>query len=70
MATLDELIIEAGLRKSELATESGINAATITRIGNGDATTRVTVVKIVRVLEKYLNRKIDIDSIEGLNITR
>lgn len=70
MATLDDLITEAGLRKSELANESGINAATITRISHGEATTRVTVVKLVRVLEKYLNRKIDIDSIEGLNITR
>jgi GIY-YIG catalytic domain len=69
-ATLDDLITEAGLRKSELANESGINAATITRISHAEATTRVTVVKLVRVLEKYLNRKIDIDSIEGLNITR
>jgi len=70
MATLDELITEAGLRKTELAVESGINAATITRISHGDSTTRVTIVKIVRVLEKYLNHSIDIDSIEGLNITR
>ena len=70
MATLDDLIIEAGLRKTELAAESRVNAATITRISHGDPTTRVTVVKIVRVLEKYLNRDIDIDSIEGLNITR
>ncbi len=70
MATLDELITEAGLRKTELAVESGINAATITRISHGDSTTRVTIVKIVRVLEKHLNRSIDIDSIEGLNITR
>jgi predicted transcriptional regulator len=70
MATLDDLITEAGLRKSELSAECGVNAATITRIAHGDATTRVTVVKIVRVLEKYLQRNIDINSIEGLNITR
>jgi predicted transcriptional regulator len=70
MATLDELITEAGLRKTELSIECGVNAATITRISHGDATTRVTVVKIVRVLERYLNRTIDIDSIEGLNITK
>lgn len=70
MATLDELITEAGLRKTELAVESGINAATITRISHGDSTTKVTVVKIVRVLERHLNRSIDIDNIEGLNITR
>lgn len=70
MATLDELITEAGLRKTELADECGVEAATITRIAHGKATTRVTVIKIVRVLERYLNRTIDINSIEGLNITR
>jgi predicted transcriptional regulator len=70
MATLNELITEAGLRKKELSDQSGVDVATIIRIGNGKATTRVTVVKLVRVLEKYLNRSIDIDSIQGLNITR
>ena len=70
MATLDELITEAGLRKSELANESGVNAATITRISHGEPTSRVTVVKLVRVIERYLNRSIDIDRIEGLKITR
>jgi len=70
MATLNDLITEAGLRKKELSDQSGVDVATIIRIGNGKATTRVTVVKLVRVLEKYLNRSIDINSIEGLNITR
>lgn len=70
MATLDDLITEAGLRKTELAGESGVNAATITRISHGEATTRVTVVKLVRILEKHLNRSIAIDSIEGLNIRK
>lgn len=70
MATLDDLITEAGLRKTELARESGVNAATITRISHGEPTSRVTVVKLVRILERYLSRSIDIDKIEGLNITR
>ena len=70
MTTLDDLITEAGLRKTELATRSGVNAATITRISHGASTTRVTIVKIVRVLEKYLDRKIDIESIEGLTINK
>lgn len=70
MATLNELITEAGLRKKELADASGVDVATIIRIGNGKATTRVTMVKIVRILEKHLNRTIDIDSIEGLNISK
>jgi len=70
VATLDDLIAEAGLRKTELADESGIAPATITRISHGEPTTRVTVIKITRILEKYLNQSIDIYSIEGLNITR
>ena len=70
MATLNDLITEAGLRKKELADQSGVDVATIIRIGNGKATTRVTVVKLVRILEKYLDRNIDIDSIEGLNINK
>jgi hypothetical protein len=65
-----DLITKAELRKKELSDQSGVDVATIIRIGNGKATTRVTVVKLVRVLEKYLNRSIDIDSIQGLNITR
>jgi hypothetical protein len=65
MATLDDLITEAGLRKSELSAECGVNAAITTRIAHDDATTRVTVMKIVGVLEKYLRWSIDINSIEG-----
>jgi len=70
MATLNDLITEAGLRKKELADKSGVDVATIIRIGGGKPTTRVTVVKLVRILEEYLHRDIDIDSIEGLHINR
>lgn len=70
MTTLEELITEAGLRKAELAQQSGVNAATITRISHGQATTRVTVVKLVRVLETHLHRSIEIDRIDGLHMTR
>ena len=37
MATLNELITEAGLRKKELSDQSGVDVATIIRIGNGKA---------------------------------
>jgi len=70
MATLNDLITQAGLRKKELADKSGVDVATIIRIGNGKSTTRVTVVKLVRVIEEHLHREIDIDSIEGLHISR
>lgn len=68
--TLDALIAQTGLKRIELAKLSGISAASIVRIAHGAPTTRVTVVKLVRVLEKRLERSIDIESIEGLNITR
>lgn len=70
MTTLNDLITEAGLRKRELADQSGLDVATLIRIGKGKATTKVTVVKIMRVLEKRLERSIDINSIEGLNIVK
>ena len=70
MATLNDLITEAGLRKKELADKSGVDVATIIRIGNGKPTTRVTIVKLIRILEEYLHRDIDIDSIEGLHFNR
>jgi len=44
MATLNDLITEAGLGKKELADKSGVDVATIIRIGNGKPTTRVTIV--------------------------
>ncbi|MBO0792052.1 MAG: helix-turn-helix domain-containing protein [Ktedonobacteraceae bacterium] len=70
MATLNDLIEEAGLRKTDIAKATDLNAATITRIANGASTTRTTINRIVRHLEKHLERKIDIDSIEGLNIKK
>jgi len=46
MATLADLITEAGLRKTELANETGLNAATITRIAHGEATSTAVFRKI------------------------
>jgi hypothetical protein len=67
--TLADLITEAGLRKTELAAESGVGYSTIIHVVRGDPTSKAAVMKLVRVIEKYLNRRIDINGIEGLNIT-
>ncbi len=68
--TLDELITEAGLRKSELAEESRVNAATISRICRGQQVTRGTIAKLLGVLERHLKRRIDMETIKGLNIIK
>ena len=65
---LDDLIMEAGLRKSELARETGISISTLVRIRGGRPTTRTTMSKILRVIESRLKRSITLDIIEGINI--
>ena len=65
---LDDLIMEAGLRKSELARETGISVSTLVRIRGGRPTTRTTMSKILRVIESRLKRSITLDIIEGINI--
>lgn len=68
--TLDDLIAEAGLKRVELAAQSGISTASIVRICQGAPTSKITVIKLLKVLRKYLNRKINIEDIDGLNITK
>jgi len=65
---LDELITEAGLRKSELAREASISLSTLRNICGGQPTTRATVSRILRVIESRLERHIALDIIEGINI--
>jgi hypothetical protein len=68
--TLDELIAEAGIKRVELAAQSGVSTASIVRVSHGAPTSKITVIKLIKVLKKYLNRDINIDDIEGLHITR
>lgn len=65
---LDKLITDAGLRKSELARATGINEKTIGRICRGQPVRRATLQQILEVIQKYLGRSIDIDTIEGITI--
>ncbi len=70
MLTLDGLIAEAGIKRVELAAQSGVSTASIVRISHGAPTTKITVIKLIKVLKKYLNRDINIDDIMSLNITK
>ncbi len=70
MLTLDHLIAEAGIKRVELAAQSGVSTASILRVSHGAPTSKITVIKLIKVLKKYLNRDINIDDIMGLNITK
>jgi hypothetical protein len=70
MLTLHDLIAEAGIKRVELAAQSGISTASIVRVSHGAPTTKITVIKLIKVLKKYLNRDINLDDITGLNFTK
>ena len=70
LLTLDDLIAEARIKRVELAAQSGVSTASILRVSHGAPTSKVTVIKLTKVLKKYLNRDINIDDIMGLNITK
>jgi hypothetical protein len=65
---LDDLITEAGLRKSELAKKARMNESTLIRICRGQPTTRATISKLLNIIEAHSGRKISPDIIEGINI--
>lgn len=68
--TLEALIMESGLKRVSLAAQSGVTTASIIRICQGAPTSKVTVIKLLRVLRNYLKRDIKIEDIDGLNITK
>ncbi len=68
--TLNALITESGLKKVSLAAQSGVTTASIIRICQGAPTSKVTVIKLLRVLRKYLKRDIKIEDIDGLYIIK
>jgi DNA transposition AAA+ family ATPase len=67
--TLAELIEEALMTNTDVATEAGLSPGTVSRMVNGHPTSRLSVRKVLAVLSQKLGRKIAIDDVEGLNIT-
>jgi hypothetical protein len=67
--TLAELIEEALMTNTEVATQAGLAVGTVSRMVNGHPTSRLSVRKVLAVLSQKLGRKIDISEIQGLNIS-
>jgi predicted transcriptional regulator len=67
--TLAELIEEALMTNKEVADETGLSVGTVSRMVNGHPTSRLSVRKVLSVLSRKLGRKIELNDVEGLNIT-
>jgi hypothetical protein len=67
--TLAELIGEALMTNTEVASEAGLSPGTVSRMVNGHPISQLSVRKVLAVLTRKLGRKIEIGDIKGLNIT-
>jgi len=54
MLTFHDLIAEAGIKRVELAAQSGVSTASIVRVSHGAPTSKITVIKLIKVLKKYV----------------
>jgi DNA transposition AAA+ family ATPase len=66
---LDQLIEEALMTHKQVADEAKLSPGTVSRMINGHSTSRLSVRKVLNVLSQKLNRKIEIEGIDGLNIS-
>lgn len=66
---LAELIEEALMTNTEVAQEAKLSPGTVSRMVNGHLTSRLSVRKVLAVLGQKLERKIEIDDVEGLNLS-
>jgi len=67
--TLAELIEDALMTNTEVATQAGLAVGTVSRMVNGHPTSRLSVRKVLAVLSQKLGKKIDISEVQGLNIS-
>ncbi len=67
--TLAELIEEALMTNAEVAAQTKLSPGTVSRMVNGHPTSRLSVRKVLSVLSQKLGRPIQINDVEGLNIT-
>ena len=66
---LDRLIEEALMTQKEVADETRLSPGTVSRMVNGHPTSRLSVRKVLALLSRKLGRRIEIEDVEGLNIT-
>jgi transcriptional regulator with XRE-family HTH domain len=66
---LDRLIEEALMTQKEVADETRLSPGTVSRMVNGHPTSRLSVRKVLSLLSQKLGRRIEIEDVEGLNIT-
>lgn len=66
---LDELIEEALMTQKQVADETKLSPGTVSRMVNGHPTSRLSVRKVLYLLSQKLGHKIEIEDVEGLNIT-
>jgi len=66
---LDELIEEALMTQKQVADETRLSPGTVSRMANGHPTSRLSVRKVLHLLSQKLGHKIEIQDVEGLNIT-
>ena len=66
---LEEIIEEALMTNKEVADKAQLSPGTVSRIINGHPTKRLSVLKILAVVSQKLGRKIEINDIEGLNLS-
>lgn len=66
---LEDLIEEALMTNKEVADQAKLSPGTVSRIINGHPTRRLSVLKILAVISQKLGRKIEIDDVEGLNLS-
>lgn len=66
---LAELIEEALMTNTEVASKAKLSVGTVSRMVNGHPTSRLSVRKVLAALSEKLGRKIDISEVEGLNIS-
>ena len=67
--TLAELIEEALMTNTEVASEAKLSIGTVSRMVNGHPTSRLSVRKVLAVLSQKLGRRIDLSEVQGLNIS-
>lgn len=67
--TLAELIEEALMTNTQVASEAKLSVGTVSRMVNGHPTSRLSVRKVLSVLSQKLGRRIDVSEVQGLNIS-